>query len=123
MARIGVSLGAAVVLACAGSASGPEGGASLREAPSISTIVPDSFPPTTNLLPMTINGSGFPLGSTLDFVPAHGASFQSTSSRLIHVSNSQLVYKFNGNAAVGIWSVVVVTAEGRRSNPAGFMVR
>ena len=72
---------------------------------------------------MTINGSGFPLGSTLDFVPAHGASFQSTSSRLIHVSNSQLVYKFNDNADVGIWSVAVVTGDGRRSNPMVFAVR
>ena len=123
MIRIWVALGAAAATACTGAASGPEGAGVALGAPSISTIAPDSFPPTTNLLPMTINGSGFPPDATLGFVPAHGVSFQSTPSRLIHVSSNQLIYKFDNSGDVGHWSVVVVAADGRRSNSLGFTVR
>ena len=123
MNRSWMAIGAVAAAACTGAASGPEGAGAGLGAPSISTIAPDSFPPSTNLLPMTINGSGFPPDATLGFMPAHGASFQSTSSRLIHVSSSQLVYKLNNNGDVGSWTVFVVAADGRRSNPLGFIVR
>lgn len=123
MTRIWMVIGVATVTACAGAASGPEGAGAAQDAPSISTIAPDSFPPSTNLQPMTINGSGLSPDAALGFLPAHGASFQSTSSRLIHVSSSQLVYKLNNNGDVGRWSVYVVAADGRRSNLLGFIVR
>ena len=123
MNRILMAIGAAAVTACTGAASGPEGAGPALGAPSISTIAPDSFPPSTNLLPMTINGSGFPPDAALGFVPAHGAPFQSTSSRLIRVSSNQLIYKFDNSGDVGNWSVTVVAADGRRSNPIGFIVR
>ena len=123
MNRFVMAIWAGSVTACTGAASGPEGAGSVYGAPSISTISPDSFPPTTNLLPMTINGSGFPPGASLGFVPPHGASFQSTSSRLIYVSHNQLVYKFNNGGDAGSWVVTVITPTGQRSNPQGFVVR
>jgi hypothetical protein len=72
---------------------------------------------------MTISGSGFPRDATLSFVPPTGAPIQSTASRLIYVSSSQLSYKFNSGGDAGSWTIVVAIPDGRRSNPQVFTVR
>ena len=121
MRRI-VLVGAAIMAACTSDTSavgsGPTSGA-----PSISSVTPDSFAPTTDLQAMTINGSGFAADAYVVFVPAHDAAFQGTASRLLHISSSQLIYKFNSGGDVGTWSVKVLLMDGRSSNPQSFSVR
>ena len=121
MRRI-VMLGAAMMLACASDTSSV-GSGTMSGAPSISSVTPESYLPTTDLQAMTINGSGFAPDSYVVFAPPRGAAFQGTASRLLHISNSQLVYKFNSGGDAGTWSVTVLLADGRSSNPHTFSVR
>ena len=121
MRRI-VMLGAAIMAACASDTSAV-GSAPTSGAPSISSITPDTFAPTTDLQLMTINGSGFASDAYVVFTPAHDAVFQGTASRLLHISSSQLIYKFNSGGDSGTWSVKVLLVDGRGSNPQTFSVR
>ncbi|MEP6733237.1 MAG: IPT/TIG domain-containing protein [bacterium] len=92
-------------------------------APSVTSIAPTSYVASTNLQTMTINGSGFPSNATLTFASPHGGAIQSTASRLIYISSTQLSYKFNSGGDAGDWSVVVHTPSGLTSNPFSFTVR
>ena len=121
MRRI-VLLGAVVWAACGGDTSSAGTGVT-SGAPSISSITPDAFAPTTDLQLMTINGSGFAFDAYVVFTPPRGAAFQGTASRLLHVSTSQLVYKFNSGGDSGTWILNVLLADGRSSNPQTFSVR
>ena len=121
MRRI-VMLGAAMILACASDTSSV-GSGTMSGAPSISSVTPESYLPTTDLQAMTLNGSGFSSDAYLVFVPPRDAVFQATGSRLLHISSSQLVYKFNSGGDAGTWSVTVLLADGRSSNPYSFSVR
>jgi len=116
-------LGAVLLLSCSGrtDVAGPDDAAT-AVTPSVSSISPLSFTTTTSLQTMTLSGSGFARDAALTLVPPSGAPFQSTASRLIFVSASQLSYKFNSGGVAGPWSVSVVLPDGRRSNPQGFVV-
>jgi hypothetical protein len=120
------AVGAVVVgIACCacGAGQGVESVVSTFGTPSISSISPESYTTTTSLQTMTISGSGFPRDATLSFLPPTGTPIQSTASRLIYVSTTQLSYKFNSGGDAGSWNVVVVTPDGHRSNPQLFAVK
>ena len=81
-------------------------------APSVSGVSPSSYPANSNNQTMTINGSNFQSGATLNFVTPAGNTIPSTASKLTFVSSSQISYQFNDGSTAGTWSVTVVNPDG-----------
>ncbi len=81
-------------------------------APTISSVVPNSYPASGSNQTMTINGSNFQSGDTLTFIPPEGGTIGSTAAKLTFVSSTQLSYQFNNSNDVGTWSVRVNSPDG-----------
>ena len=90
--------------------------------PSLSSVVPSSYPASGNNQTMTLNGSSFQNGATLTFVPPEGGTIASTASKLTFVSASQISYQFNDASDVGTWSVRVNNPDGQSSGSISFTV-
>ena len=90
--------------------------------PAITNISPNSIPASSNLQPITINGSNFQNGATLTFDPPTGSNLPSTASRLTFISSSQISYQINNDNDVGTWLVRVNNPNGQSSNWASFSV-
>ena len=91
-------------------------------APSISNLSPSSYPSNNDNQTMTINGSNFQSGATLNFVTSAGNTIPSNASKLTLVSSSQISYQFNDGSTPGTWSVTVVNPDTQQSSPYSFSV-
>ena len=91
-------------------------------APSISGVLPGSYPGSGVNQPMTITGSNFQNGVTLTFDPPTGSNINSTASKLTFVSSSQLTYLFTPANDAGTWTVRVNNPDGQSSSAFGFTV-
>ena len=81
--------------------------------PSISGVLPGSYPGSGVNQPMTITGSNFQNGATLTFDPPTGSNINSTASKLTFVSSSQLTYLFTPANDAGTWTVRVNNPDGQ----------
>jgi len=90
--------------------------------PVINSVLPGSYPASSNNQTMTINGSNFKSGATLTFVPPEGGSIPSTASKLTFVSSNQISYQFNNANDCGNWSVRVNNPDGQSSSTVAFTV-
>src|SRR5262249_570417 len=89
--------------------------------PFIANVSPVSYPASSSLQTMTINGSNFLNGASLTFDPPTGANFTGNPVRLTFVSSAQLIYQFNSTVA-GTWTVTVNNPDGQPSNAFSFTV-
>jgi len=90
--------------------------------PTISSISPNSYPPSLTNQTMIIKGNNFQNNCTLTFIPPEGGTIPSTASKLSFISSSQLSYQFNNANDVGTWSVRVNNPDGQSSDYVNFTV-
>jgi hypothetical protein len=91
--------------------------------PSITSVSPSTYPPSSSNQTMNIYGSGFQNGATLTFDPPTGSNLNSNSAKLTFVSSSQITYLFNNANDVGTWTVRVNNPNGQSSSTYSFTVR
>jgi RHS repeat-associated protein len=90
--------------------------------PVISSVLPNSIPPSSLNQLITINGSNFLNGASLIFDPPSGPNIASTASKLTIVSSSQINYQVNNGNDIGTWQVRVINPDGQGSGWASFNV-
>jgi len=87
--------------------------------PSMSNLVPSSYPASNNPQLMTVNGSNFRNGATLTFHDPQGDQYVRSAT---YVSGNQLTHQFNDASDVGTWNVFLTNPDGQTSNTVYFQV-
>jgi len=93
-----------------------------QTAPSITSVSPTSFPPSSTNQTLNIYGTNFESGATLTFIPNGGTPIPSTAGKLTWDSAGQITYQFNDGNTSGTWTVQVNSPDGGESNLANITV-
>ena len=83
--------------------------------PDISSVSPQQMPASGSRQWLTINGSDFQSGATLEFDPPSGGNIDSSAQYLTRDSSSRIRYNINNDNDSGTWRVRVINPDGERS--------